>query len=122
MKLKHYKTFLTASALTLCSFTALNSVAAIPDGIEMNKRCNELDLLTPLQARGRLNWARACGHITSRDLDFYMYDDNGSLRRRPKYPSFFNPANFNDWLIAPTAVGGSCELGSNTNKIYCIAQ
>lgn len=87
MKFTQYNTFLAASVLTLCSFTSLNAVAA--DAPDLFKRCAQ-DSLNPAQARGRDLWAKTCKYISQRDYDYLLYDDDGKLRARPKYPSFLN--------------------------------
>ena len=95
-------------------------LAQNPDEIEIAKRCS-MDSLNPQQAIGRDKWAAKCGHITPRAADFYMYDDLGKVRARPKYPSFFNPKNFNDWFKAPTSENGSCDIKHYKEMMFCVS-
>ncbi|NRD75320.1 cell surface protein [Shewanella sp. VB17] len=118
MKFTQYNTFLAASVLTLCSFTSLNAVAA--DAPDLFKRCAQ-DSLNPAQARGRDLWAKTCKYISQRDYDYLLYDDDGKLRARPKYPSFFKPNDFSQWFRAPIVSGSSCSVGIYTHVVNCVS-
>ncbi|PNQ52161.1 hypothetical protein C1141_20940, partial [Vibrio agarivorans] len=84
------------------------------------KRCDE-DNLTPTEAIQRNSWARKCRHISLRTEDYNVFDDNGVIRARPKYPSFFNPNNFDDWFKAPKSENAACDIRHYTRKIYCVS-
>ncbi|AUI87529.1 cell surface protein [Vibrio azureus] len=104
-------------ALTL-GLTSLSISAN--DGARLEKRCS-LDSLSPSQAVGRNEWAHKCKHISKRTMEYNTLDDFDNPRARPLYPSFFNPANFDDWFKAPIVKSGSCDIKHYTKQIHCVS-
>ncbi|AUI87527.1 hypothetical protein BS333_13995 [Vibrio azureus] len=93
---------------------------SFPGDDQFKKRCDD-DSLTPYEAIQRNKWAKKCGHISRRDYDYYTYDDDGKLRARPKYPSFYNRASFNDWFKAPITENAACGIRHYTHKLFCVS-
>ena len=94
-------------------------VFSLPDS-GVVQRCAD-DSLNPIEAIQRNQWALKCGYMSPKNFDFYIYTDEGGLRPRPKYQSFFNPRNFNDWIEAPMNKNAPCDIRHYTQKVYCVS-
>ncbi|KAF7764327.1 hypothetical protein PCIT_b0299 [Pseudoalteromonas citrea] len=108
-------TLLTASLLVIS-----NTAYSLPDPTTIKKRCDIQDPLTSFEAFGRSDWALRCNYLSRRTHDYYVHDDYGNRRIRPKYPSFANRSNFSDWMAAPRTKMASCEAFGYLPVITCI--
>jgi hypothetical protein len=134
--MKKYQQLITLGVL-LCSFNS----SALPESVvrinnplptknqslyislisRINKIC-EADTLTPEEARGRVEWAYRCGHISYQEkmnhLRVYDFSRDSPVNRPyPKFPVFTVGEDITQFyvVIAPTSKWASCRILSNVS-------
>ncbi|OCQ20768.1 hypothetical protein A7985_13270 [Pseudoalteromonas luteoviolacea] len=102
----------------LAAFSGL-SYAGYPTPIELKKRCDIQDSLTPFEALGRNDWSLRCKRLSPRTYDFNVNDDYGNRRTLPYYPTYSKSGNFADWIAAPRVKMASCDNHGYNQMYHC---
>ena len=104
---------------TLCAVFMVAQAAFGGSAPIMKSRCNE-DNLEPGPARERIEWGAKCGHITSTEREYSLYEA-GQLRPRPLYP-LYGTENMAQIWRAPLDRNAPCNVPGGMSVIaFCTA-